>query len=148
MSIVAVYNTGSSVVVNVDIHRKTLKMASMNKKELQKQIRLIMQQLEQLHDQLNSSETEGQQLAEKRAAKGLCTFCGEPLGNEKPQRGAHPRCYRKVNRSINNKICTEAQAISRGWLLTPAKGGRKVTGDDPIGQMFNESRSKKSRRRV
>lgn len=50
----------------------------------------------------------------------ICLRCGEPIGDEDPDRGLHHRCYQKLRR---DKAIPEAEAM--GHILPVSKPGRK-----------------------
>lgn len=68
----------------------------------------------------------------EKAAKGLCTYCADPLDSGRIFRGAHERCYKRINRAIHAGEITEQQAVSRGYMLLGEKGGRPADPNDPI----------------
>lgn len=67
--------------------------------------------------------------AKERLAKAerehLCLACLEPLGDQAPIRGCHPKCHRATLRAIADRKCTEAERMTEGKLLPATKGGRK-----------------------
>jgi hypothetical protein len=78
-------------------------------------------------------------LAINRQAKGLCVYCAEPIKEDEQQfRGAHQRCYKKVNRMLNAGIITDETAIEKGWLLPRERGGRPLGAKDPIARYLAE----------
>jgi hypothetical protein len=66
--------------------------------------------------------------AVQRAAKcereGLCCSCLEPLGDEKPIRGCHPRCAHATYRAIKSGLLTDAGQVAAGEWLPASSGGR------------------------
>jgi hypothetical protein len=75
----------------------------------------------------------------RRQKKGLRTYCGEEIEEDEVHfRGAHQRCYKKVNRMINSGTIDESTAIERGWVLPAERGGRAMSIDDPIARYLAE----------
>ena len=55
----------------------------------------------------------------------LCVACLEPLGDQEPIRGCHPKCYRATRRAIVAGKFTESQRVEAGKLLEKMDAGRK-----------------------
>lgn len=100
--------------------------------EILRQVDKVIQQMEHLRLLVKSSGTASPKEALEKAEKGLCTYCAEKLGDARAFRGAHERCYKRVNRAINSGEITDAQAVARGYILVGGVGGRPVSMDDPI----------------
>lgn len=104
--------------------------------EARKSLELIAAELIDLQ-QPSASETRATEVS----SDGLCTFCEEPiLGDEPHFRGAHQRCYKKINRAINSGEINDEQAVRRGWFLPPGRGGRRP-GAVAV-RLFKEGESK------
>ena len=98
----------------------------------------VMQLKEFLCRDEGSSKTNTAAL--RRSAKGNCVYCDEQIEEgEKHFRGAHQRCYKKVNRLINAGQISEDTAIERGWILPAERGGRPLDADDPIAKYLAEA---------
>lgn len=67
--------------------------------------------------------------AKERLAKAdkehLCVACMEPMGDQEPIRGCHPKCYRATRRAIVAGQFTEAARVEAGKLLEKLEPGRK-----------------------
>jgi preprotein translocase subunit YajC len=61
----------------------------------------------------------------KAEQERLCVACMEPLGDQEPIRGCHPKCYRATLRSIHAGNCTESERMEDGKLLEKRDAGRK-----------------------
>lgn len=73
-----------------------------------------------------------QRLARCEAEK-LCTCCLEPLGDEQPIRGQHPRCYKGTMRAIAARTATEAERVAKGMMLERKPAGRKPSNPGVLG---------------
>ena len=82
--------------------------------------------------------------AQLRVAANLCTYCGEPLKKEKPNRGAHSACYRKAMRRVETDMITDAQLVTDGLLLPQKRQGRKVALTDPVLQKLQVESERKA----
>jgi len=112
--------------------------------EISKRIDQIMVQLTQVKSLLDTRVTAESKEAIRRAEQGLCTYCSEKLEpGERAFRGAHQRCYKRVNRAINAGTITDQQAINRGWVLVSDPGGSKVPDNDPIKVSQSTKRAKR-----
>jgi hypothetical protein len=100
--------------------------------EILKQVDKLIYQMEQLRLLVKESPSEMPKDAIEKSARGLCTYCAEKLGDGRQFRGAHEKCYKRVNRAINSGEITDAQAVARGYILPGDKGGRPVAANDPI----------------
>lgn len=114
--------------------------------DILKHVDKVIQQLEQLRLLVKASEPESPKEAQEKAAKGLCTYCAEKLGTGRSFRGAHEKCYKRVNRAINSGEITDAQAVARGYILPGGSGGRPVNPGDPIAAKVLPPKSPKSKR--
>lgn len=111
--------------------------------EIVDQMDAMILQLSTLRDTLEGSVPEAEKNALERVSKSQCTYCGENIiGDEVVFRGAHQRCYKKVNRAVHSGTITDDQAVSRGWVLPADRGGRKTAPNDPLTQLKKE-RSRK-----
>lgn len=114
----------------------------MNVREIQQTIRSVIEQLNALSDSISArTDTPESIEAERRVNSGLCCYCGEPHGDSVIYRGAHEKCYKKVQRAVISKEITDEQAVRRGFWLPADKGGRKPDLSDPLARMIAEKAS-------
>lgn len=106
----------------------------MNKNEIAKLLAKLTEVAAQLQCAFENREPDAPPEALEKAALGLCLYCAEVLDDGgRTFRGAHERCYKRVNRAINAGTLTEIQAVERGYILpVTSKGGRRPPPDDPI----------------
>lgn len=74
----------------------------------------------------------------KLQAECKCLVCGEPLGDEKPIRGTHSRCYKGIWRCIKAGKTTEAKVVAEGLMLPVAKAGRKPSNPAVV-KLYSEN---------
>ena len=70
------------------------------------------------------SET-GRKRIEFATANGLCLVCLQPLNSRKPIRQAHPNCYRRIYRGIQNGGLNDKELESQGMIGKRGTAGRK-----------------------
>lgn len=58
-------------------------------------------------------------------AAGICHYCKEPLGDEKPIRGCHQRCNQRIARSRKSGEISEEELLEAGLIGPPKQAGRK-----------------------
>ncbi len=85
-------------------------------------------------------------LGEKVQDGPKCTYCNKAVVGA-TNRGAHPSCYKKISRAIAEGHLTDADAVRRGWLLEPKKGGRPFTADNPAMRLMAEELARKESKR-
>ncbi len=121
----------------------------LNNRKIATSLKSVIEQLSYLLEDLSfqSDNTPEAKEAKVKAEKGICCYCGELHDDTEVFRGDHERCYKKVMRAIAQKVVSEEQAISRGWILPRDGGGRKRNADDPIAKAISAKSVKPKRPR-
>lgn len=109
-----------------------VRISDMDKKFVIAELDLLASRLASLRDALAATEPTTPPPAREKVEKGLCLYCGKPLGQKKPTRGVHSHCYRTARRRIADGLTTDATLVSQGWLLPQEKQGRKIADSDPV----------------
>jgi hypothetical protein len=117
-------------------------MLDMDAKKMIEQIESMIQQLHAMQLVLQSSLPSVLPSIEAEERDGICHYCKQPLGDERPIRGDHPRCYKEIMRAIAANDLTEFDACEKGWLAAPKSAGRKPN-QTPIRALANEAKARK-----
>lgn len=131
-------------VKSIDGRVASIQDTLMNNRQIANALKSIIEQLSNLLSDISyqSGDTPEAKEAKVKAEKGICCYCGDKHDDTEVFRGDHERCYKKVMRAIAQKVVTEEQAISRGWILPRDPGGRKRDADDPIAQVIKSKSAK------
>lgn len=122
----------------------------MNRKEVVKRLTILIEQVQHIKAMVEEMPSAIPDGAVQRAEGGLCVYCGEVLDDGgRKFRGAHERCYKRVNRAINSGVITEQQAVARGYILpVEEKGGRKPDSNDPIVLALKAEQSQTAKKKI
>lgn len=95
-------------------------------KEIRERLNAVVREIEAIYSLIGKNEPKFPDEASQRLAAGICLECGKKLGKGKSaKRGCHEACFRRQMRAIERGEFTDFEAIERGTLAPPAKGGRK-----------------------
>jgi len=110
----------------------------MQTKKLTQQLGKIITELEAIRKELSVGETEEATFPESRRHlidAEICLACGEPLGNEKPTRKCHYRCYKRLGAEVKAGS-TWDELIAEGRCYFAGSGGR------PAGRKSSDQQAK------
>lgn len=110
----------------------------MQTKKITQQLGKIITELEAIRKELSVGETEHAAFPEDRMPlieAGICLACGEPLGDEKPTRKCHYRCYKRLGAEVKAGSTWDA-LIAEGRCYFAGSGGR------PAGRKSSDQQAK------
>lgn len=97
----------------------------MNTQEIKNRLATIVQEVASLYKIIEADEPVFPLDAQERLANGICLECKQPFKkSDKPKRGCHVSCHRRIMRAIEKHKYTEDEAIAAGTLAPAKKGGR------------------------
>lgn len=104
-------------------------MLDMDIQELKKRLDKVKKEIEMIERLTTETVAVFPEERMQLVRDGKCVKCGKPLGEEKPDRGCHSRCYRILSRSVAAGETTYDKLISIGMILPVNKSGRKKQND-------------------
>lgn len=97
----------------------------MNTKEIKMRLSNIVQEIASLYRIIEADDPIFPAEAQARLDEGVCLECKLPFKkSDKPKRGCHVACHRRILRAIKERKYTEDEAVAAGKLAPPKKGGR------------------------
>lgn len=114
----------------------------MDKNNLLKKLELTARLIAEMRDELVGKSMQEREIARTDdqvadfVTKKICLKCGKPLGDKKPTRGIHEKCYQQLRRTDELE-----RALVNGRILHAAKPGPKST--DPLEPLIEKTIAKK-----
>lgn len=97
----------------------------MDTKKILRKLETALIQLESIRRELASAAPKVPPSVAIEERDGICHFCKQSLGSEKPIRGVHAKCNQRMTRAKKDGEYTDAELVADGKIGPPKQSGRK-----------------------